>query len=291
MFANPDVQFVNINVTELDAIKEAATRRWSATPARSSPSWTSCSARSRRAGRIPCRGRTRRRRLARLRSTASSRCTNGPTLSQAEAIGLVNAAVGPRDVVVNAAGSMPGDLHRLWRPGRRQGVRPGVRQLLHGLRGGRGARREDRRPQSREVFAFIGDGTYLMASQEIMTAVQERLKITVLLVDNYGYGSIAALCRKPVARRALPAGSTTGAMMGNSPRTGSESIWPPMQRATVRTSSRRPLPPSSRTPWPRQRRRTTRSSFTSRSTPRAVSAGQAPGGTFPYPRCPPRKAL
>jgi 3D-(3,5/4)-trihydroxycyclohexane-1,2-dione acylhydrolase (decyclizing) len=45
----------------------------------------------------------------------------------------------------------------------------------------------------RDVYAFIGDGTYLMASQEIMTAVQERMKITVLLVDNQGYGSIAAL--------------------------------------------------------------------------------------------------
>ena len=117
---------------------------------------------------------------------------NGPTLSQAEAIGIVNGAAGDNHVVVNAAGSMPGDLHRLWRPSdpKAYDLEYGNSCMGYEVGGAVGAKMAD---PSRDVYCFIGDGTFLLSSQEIMTAVQEGLKITVLLVDNYGYGSIAAL--------------------------------------------------------------------------------------------------
>ena len=87
---------------------------------------------------------------------------------------------------------MPGDLHRLWRPSdpKAYDLEYGNSCMGYEVGGAVGAKMAD---PSREVFCFIGDGTFLLSSQEIMTAVQEGLKITVLLVDNYGYGSIAAL--------------------------------------------------------------------------------------------------
>ena len=94
--------------------------------------------------------------------------------------------------MVNAAGSMPGDLHRLWRPSdpKAYDLEYGNSCMGYEIGGALGAKMAD---PGRDVFCFIGDGTFLLSSQEIMTAVQEGLKLTVLLVDNYGYGSIAAL--------------------------------------------------------------------------------------------------
>jgi 3D-(3,5/4)-trihydroxycyclohexane-1,2-dione acylhydrolase (decyclizing) len=107
-------------------------------------------------------------------------------------LGILNDAAGERDVIVNAAGSMPGDLHRLWRPGSLKGydIEYGNSCMGYEIPGAIGNALADR---TRRVFGLIGDGTYLMLSQEIMTAVQEHLAITFVVVDNYGYGSIAAL--------------------------------------------------------------------------------------------------
>lgn len=114
------------------------------------------------------------------------------TLTQAEAIGIVNGFAGERSLVVNAAGSMPGDLHRLWRTGDRLSyhIEYGFSCMGYEIPGALGAKLGD---PERDVYAFIGDGSWLMLSQEVMTAVQEKLKLTILLVDNKGYGSIAAL--------------------------------------------------------------------------------------------------
>jgi len=95
-------------------------------------------------------------------------------------------------LTVNAAGSLPGDLHRLWRPSdpKAYDLEYGNSCMGYEVGGALGAKMAD---PSRDVYCFIGDGTFLLSSQEIMTAVQEGLKLTVLLVDNFGYGSIAAL--------------------------------------------------------------------------------------------------
>lgn len=117
-----------------------------------------------------------------------------PLPSQAEVIGAVEAAASEEDVVVSAAGSLPGDLHKLWRS-RRPGtyhVEYGYSCMGYEIAGGLGVKLAD---PEREVYVMVGDGSYLMMSSEIVTAVQERLKLTIILVDNAGYASIGALSR------------------------------------------------------------------------------------------------
>ncbi|TCC50345.1 3D-(3,5/4)-trihydroxycyclohexane-1,2-dione acylhydrolase (decyclizing) [Kribbella pittospori] len=190
LFTNPDVTFVNLNVTELDALKESAV----AVVGDARESLTELGELLRGYTVEPAYRAGAEKAADDWRAEVDRiiEVQDGPTLSQAEAIGLVNAAAGPRDVVVNAAGSMPGDLHRLWRPGSVKGydLEYGNSCMGYEVAGALGAKMGD---PTRQVFCLIGDGTYLMASQEIMTAVQEGLKITVVLVDNHGYGSIAAL--------------------------------------------------------------------------------------------------
>ncbi|GAB3879598.1 3D-(3,5/4)-trihydroxycyclohexane-1,2-dione acylhydrolase (decyclizing) [Terrabacter terrigena] len=190
LFANPDVQFVNLNVTELDALKESALAvvgdaRESITELDNLLADYSVSAAYR--AEVEKAATDWRSEVDRIVEVQ-----NAPTLSQAEAIGIVNAAAGDHHVVVNAAGSMPGDLHRLWRPSdpKAYDLEYGNSCMGYEIGGALGAKMAD---PTRDVFCFIGDGTFLLSSQEIMTAVQEGLKLTVLLVDNYGYGSIAAL--------------------------------------------------------------------------------------------------
>jgi 3D-(3,5/4)-trihydroxycyclohexane-1,2-dione acylhydrolase (decyclizing) len=117
---------------------------------------------------------------------------HGPPLAQAEVIGLVNAFARPQDVVVCAAGSLPGDLHKLWRA--RQ---PGTYHLEYGyscmgyeIPGGLGVKMAE---PDREVYVLVGDGSYLMMPGEITTSVQEGCKLTVVLLDNHGYASIGGL--------------------------------------------------------------------------------------------------
>jgi 3D-(3,5/4)-trihydroxycyclohexane-1,2-dione acylhydrolase (decyclizing) len=113
-------------------------------------------------------------------------------LTQAEVIGAVNELMDPRDVVVCAAGSMPGDLHKLWRVQDRKGyhVEYGYSCMGYEIPAAIGVRLAD---ESRDVFAMVGDGGYLMMPTELVTAVQERVKIVVVLVQNHGFHSIGAL--------------------------------------------------------------------------------------------------
>ncbi len=190
LFTNPDVKFINLNVTELDAYKESALglvgdARESLRELNELLADHNVSAEYRAEVEQAADGW--RREVDRI-----IEIQDAPTLSQAETIGIVNAAAGDHHVVVNAAGSMPGDLHRLWRPSdpKAYDLEYGNSCMGYEVGGALGAKMAD---PSRDVFCFIGDGTFLLSSQEIMTAVQEGLKLTVLLVDNYGYGSIAAL--------------------------------------------------------------------------------------------------
>jgi 3D-(3,5/4)-trihydroxycyclohexane-1,2-dione acylhydrolase (decyclizing) len=119
---------------------------------------------------------------------------HGPPPAQSEVLGAVNELSGPRDVVVCAAGSMPGDLHKLWRTRDPKGyhVEYGYSTMGYEIAGGLGVKMAD---PSREVYVLVGDGSYLMMAQEIVTSLQEGLKLTVVLVDNQGYSSIGALSR------------------------------------------------------------------------------------------------
>jgi 3D-(3,5/4)-trihydroxycyclohexane-1,2-dione acylhydrolase (decyclizing) len=117
-----------------------------------------------------------------------------PLPSQGELIGAVNELGDPHGVMVCAAGSLPGDLHKLWRA-----RHPKQYQLEYGfscmgfeIAGGLGVKMAD---PSREVYVLVGDGSYLMMPSEIVTSIQEGYKLTIVLMDNAGFKSIGALSR------------------------------------------------------------------------------------------------
>ena len=125
----------------------------------------------------------------------------GGLLTQGEVLGVVNERSDPRDVVLCAAGSMPGDLHKLWRTRDSKGyhVEYGYSCMGYEVAGGIGAAMAERGwghlppAGARDVFVLVGDGSYLMMPTELVTAVQEGVKIIVVLVQNHGYASIGSL--------------------------------------------------------------------------------------------------
>jgi 3D-(3,5/4)-trihydroxycyclohexane-1,2-dione acylhydrolase (decyclizing) len=115
-------------------------------------------------------------------------------MAQAEVIGIVNTFARPQDVVVCAAGSLPGDLHKLWRA-----TKPNTYHLEYGyscmgyeIAGGLGVKLA---VPDRDVFVMVGDGSYLMMAGEIVTSVQEGAKLVILLLDSGGFASIGGLSR------------------------------------------------------------------------------------------------
>jgi 3D-(3,5/4)-trihydroxycyclohexane-1,2-dione acylhydrolase (decyclizing) len=129
---------------------------------------------------------------------------DGPP-AQAEVLGAVNEAAADRDVVVCAAGSMPGDLHRLWRPRdpKAYHVEYGYSCMGYEIAGGLGVKMalDEGAEPGREVFVMVGDGSYLMMSSELVTAVQEGVKLIVVLVQNHGFASIGNLSESVGAQR------------------------------------------------------------------------------------------
>jgi 3D-(3,5/4)-trihydroxycyclohexane-1,2-dione acylhydrolase (decyclizing) len=117
---------------------------------------------------------------------------DGELMSQAQAFATLNSEAQPGDAVVAAAGSPPGDLLRLWDAGGGAAcfLEFGYSCMGHEIPAGLGLRMG--RPEG-EVYVVIGDGTYLMANTELVTAAQEGLKITLVVLDNHGYQCIRAL--------------------------------------------------------------------------------------------------
>ena len=189
--AFPQAGFVSVNVAELDSAKrgvavtadaraalealEGALAGWSVAP----------------------EYRDEAERLVREWDVEADRLFSlghGPLPAQSEVIGAVNAASAPDSVMVCAAGSMPGDLAKLWRVRDPKGyhVEYGYSCMGYEIAGGLGVKLA---APKREVYVMVGDGSYLMLAQEIVTAVQEGLKLTIVLVDNHGYASIGGLSR------------------------------------------------------------------------------------------------
>jgi 3D-(3,5/4)-trihydroxycyclohexane-1,2-dione acylhydrolase (decyclizing) len=191
-FQNPVVQFININVAEMDAFKRSA---------------------------LPLVGDARviveelhralqdhkiehdyLSEIARLRAEWDAEVERiysrhiGPPLSQGEVIGALNSVLDPKDVIVSAAGSLPGDLHKLWRTRDPKGyhMEYGYSCMGYEIAGGLGVKMAD---PDREVYVLIGDGSYLMMAQEIVTALQEHIKINIILLNNHGFSSIGGLSR------------------------------------------------------------------------------------------------
>ncbi len=198
VFQDPDLQVVNVNVASVDAAKLSGTMVVA----------DAKDALERLMGELD--GYTvdaaYRQRVDQLRRTwddaveAAYQREHRPLPAQSEVIGAVNEAVGASGVVVCAAGSMPGDLHKLWRtraPGTYH-VEYGYSCMGYEIAGALGVKLAD---PDREVFALVGDGSYLMLAQELVTAVQERLEIIVVLVQNHGFASIGALSEQVGSQR------------------------------------------------------------------------------------------
>ena len=120
------------------------------------------------------------------------RVATADRLTQANAIGLVNEASRPQDVVVCAAGGLPGDLLKLWRPLDPKGyhLEYGYSCMGYEIAGGLGAKMA---APEREIFVMVGDGSYLMLHTEIVTSLQEDRKLLIVLLDNSGFQCIRGL--------------------------------------------------------------------------------------------------
>jgi 3D-(3,5/4)-trihydroxycyclohexane-1,2-dione acylhydrolase (decyclizing) len=114
--------------------------------------------------------------------------------SQSEVIGAVNEFSDPEDVLVCASGSLPGDLHKLWRTRNPKGfhLEYGYSCMGYEIAGGLGAKMAC---PDREIYAMVGDGGYLMMPSEIVTSIQEGYKLTIILIDNKGFASIGGLSK------------------------------------------------------------------------------------------------
>ncbi|WP_427182267.1 3D-(3,5/4)-trihydroxycyclohexane-1,2-dione acylhydrolase (decyclizing) [Paenibacillus sp. TC-CSREp1] len=116
-------------------------------------------------------------------------------LAQTTAVGIVNRTIDPSSVIVCAAGSLPGDLHRLWRAAepKTYHMEYGFSCMGYEVSGAFGAALAE---PEREVYAMVGDGSYLMLHSELVTSLQEQKKMTILLFNNNGFQCIHNLQRE-----------------------------------------------------------------------------------------------
>ena len=196
-FQNPAVKFVNINTAEFDAYKvgaipvvadaRVALEQLGAALA----GYTVSAKYAAEIAELRVAWDAEVDRLFHLNNQSSN---SGGKPAQSEVIGAMWEAAGERDVLLSAAGSHPGDLHKLWRTRTPNGyhMEYGYSCMGYEIPGAMGAKLAD---PNREVYVFLGDGTYLMMPTEIVTSVQEGIKIIIVLVDNHGFASIGGLSR------------------------------------------------------------------------------------------------
>jgi len=233
-FQNPDVRFVNLNITSFDAAKHAATMLVAdaregltaltealggdpasvlktATQGAESPDSRAVE----RAGtpyrveREYAAGWTARREEWTRVVERAYHLGHQPLPAQTEVLGALNELLDPRDVLVQAAGSMPGDLQMLWRAADEKAyhVEYGYSCMGYEIAGALGikmaamANAAAGREADREVFALVGDGSYLMMASEIVTAVSEGIKLNLVIVQNQGFASIGALSESVGSQR------------------------------------------------------------------------------------------
>jgi 3D-(3,5/4)-trihydroxycyclohexane-1,2-dione acylhydrolase (decyclizing) len=191
-FQNPQVRFVNINTAEFDAYKVAAipvvadARVALEQLSAALSGYKVAKEYATEAAALKVQWEAEVDRLFHLNNPGKP--------AQSEVIGAMWEAAGERDVLLSAAGSHPGNLHKLWRARSPNGyhMEYGYSCMGYEIPAAIGAKMAD---PSREVYVFLGDGTYQMMPSEIATSVQEGIKIIIVLVDNHGFGSISALSR------------------------------------------------------------------------------------------------
>src|SRR5581483_2769945 len=191
-FQNPNVRFININVAEFDAAKHLALSLVGDAKATLEELLTmldsyhtETSYRS-QAEQLHVAWENEVERIYAIRHT--------PQPSQGELIGAVNEHSTPDAIMVCAAGSLPGDLHKLWRARHPKNyhMEYGYSCMGYENAGGLGIKMA---APDREVYVLVGDGSYLMMNGEIVTSIQEGYKLIIVLLDNQGFKSIGALSR------------------------------------------------------------------------------------------------
>ncbi|SPT52835.1 3D-(3,5/4)-trihydroxycyclohexane-1,2-dione hydrolase [Actinomyces bovis] len=197
-FKDPEVKFININVRAFDAAKQSA--EMVVADAREalealtsalegyhvSPEYSAEIAAEREAW-----------------FAATNKCYHlghGPLPAQTEVFGALNELLGDEDILINAAGSMPGDLQALWQAKTpvQYHVEYAFSCMGYEIPAGLGCKLA--RPES-EVVAIVGDGTYQMLPMELATVVQENIKVIYVLLQNYGFASIGALSESRGSQR------------------------------------------------------------------------------------------
>ena len=283
-FQNPDVRFVNLNVASLDAFKlsavplvadarlglEALTEGLSGH--RVDDSYVQAVHRSTRTGWNGV-------------VDEAYHLGHQPLPAQTEILGALNEQVGPDAVVVQAAGSMPGDLQMLWRAQdpKQYHVEYAFSCMGYEIAGALGVKMA---APEREVYALVGDGSYLMMAQEIVTAVSEGIKLVLVIVQNHGFSSIGSLSESLGSQRFgtyyryrnTESGLLNGDKLPIDLAANVESLGPRSSGARASASSARPSSGS--------RPSRTRSRSTSRATRWRRCRRARAGGTSPSPRCP-----
>ncbi|WP_149182744.1 3D-(3,5/4)-trihydroxycyclohexane-1,2-dione acylhydrolase (decyclizing) [Streptomyces sp. TRM49041] len=199
LFARPDVRFLNVNITPFDAHKMAA--RTVVADARAAlAALTEALAGHRVAAAYEAEYRTGKERWEHVVDAAYRADDDSAVPTQTQILGLLDSVVGDEDVVVNAAGSLPGDLHKLWRARspRQYHLEYGYSCMGYEIPGGIGVQLA---APGTPVWSLVGDGTYLMMPTEIVTAVQEGLPVNLVLIQNHGYASIGGLSEQTGGER------------------------------------------------------------------------------------------
>jgi 3D-(3,5/4)-trihydroxycyclohexane-1,2-dione acylhydrolase (decyclizing) len=192
-FRHPEVRFVTVNVTEFDAGKHAALPLVGDARAvleELSAALAGYHVDTRYADSVASSIAEWHAEVDRV--CADAHAAPDAIMTQAQAIGVLQESLRPRDVIVCAAGSLPGDLHKLWRAGdpKSYHLEYGYSCMGYEIAGGLGVALA---APDRDVYVLVGDGSYLMMAQEIVTAIQEHVKLTIVLFDNKGFASIGGL--------------------------------------------------------------------------------------------------
>ncbi len=191
-FQNPDVRFININVAEFDAYKHSATALIG--DARVTLDELTSALEDYDTGKAYRAAAADWNKKWDAEVDRIYNLEHGPLISQGEVIGVVNTLSKAEDVVACAAGSLPGDLHKLWRTRNPKGyhLEYGYSTMGYEIAGGLGIKLA---APEREVYVMVGDGSYLMMNSEIVTAVQEGVKLNIVILDNHGFASIGGLSK------------------------------------------------------------------------------------------------
>ena len=189
-FQDPNVRFININITEFDSFKHGALPLVGDAKAileTLDKELSNFKVSADYSGKVENFNKSWDQFVADIYAEK-----NEVPAFQGEVIGAVNSFSNPEDIVLCAAGSLPGDLHKLWRTRNPKGfhLEYGYSCMGYEIAGGLGAKMA--RPES-EIYVMVGDGSYLMMSQEIVTSIQEKQKLTIILLNNDGYSSIGSL--------------------------------------------------------------------------------------------------